>query len=753
MGQDKLSLNLQVLDSLTHEPLHGASISIAKHRHLHITDVQGKAVIDSLPQGDYWVHVTFIGYHHHDEKVLMPHKGQLKLYLCPEYHHLHETTISAIDVNVNFAKRNSILLNANEINKRQDQNIASMLKGISGLTMLNSAGNVAKPVIRGMHGIRLSTLQGNARLEGQQWGEDHGPEVDPFAVSQAEVIKGAAVVEFGPEAIGGVIRLLPKEWPDSNSISGELSLQAHSNNKQGASNVSLQGRKNLKEAWFALRGNASIRKAGDSRAPDYVISNTGFEEYAAKIDAAFAYKKLFVEFTLSNYQTRQGIFAGSHLGNLSDLNAALKSDRPKIIQDFTYQIKRPYQWVNHTLFNTKAVYVLNKQSKYTINYTQQANRRMEYDADFVYNPALRDRPAMDLEIQTFQVEQVFESKFNHHLFIKVGLSSQLQNNTVAGLQFIIPAFKSFSQGGFALIKQELPHGSISIGLRYDARWLEVPSYRRFSTTLSHNRDFKGTTFISSWQHQLPKEFLMRVNISSGFRPPAVNELYSYGLHYGIASFEIGNEALVPERAWLGDVSLKKQKGNWLTELNLFAQYYDGFIYKNPLVSPILTIRGAFPAFEFKQSDGLFAGAEFNIAYQPIKGLQSGFQASYLYAQNLSKNQPFIFMPANRATWSVGYAGKGRSAFEEPYITLEAQVVAQQKRVPLNVDFAVPPAAYQLFNLTGGTKLNLWKSNKKLYLNLGLNNLFNKTYRDYLSRYRYFTDDPGLNFIIRITFKF
>ena len=95
----------------------------------------------------------------------------------------------------------------------------------------------------------------------------------------------------------------------------------------------------------------------------------------------------------------------------------------------------------------------------------------------------------------------------------------------------------------------------------------------------------------------------------------------------------------------------------------------------------------------------------------------------------------------------------KERFRRTLYTLETQLVAQQKRVPLNVDFADPPAAYQLFNLTGGTKLNLWKSNKKLYLNLGLNNLFNKTYRDYLSRYRYFTDDPGLNFISRITFKF
>jgi iron complex outermembrane receptor protein len=720
---------------------------------LHITNEQGRVVIDSLVQGNYWLHVTYIGYHHHDEKVSIPQIGDWKIYLCLETHHLHETTISAKDAGINFVKRNSIFLDANEINKRQNQNIASMLSGISGVSMLNSSGNVAKPVIRGMHGIRLATLQGNTRIEGQQWGEDHGPEVDPFAVSQAEVIKGAATVEFGPEAIGGVIRLLPKEWQDSNGLAGTISLQAHSNNSQGAANLSLEGRRNLKNSWFAMRGNASFRKAGDSRAPDYIISNTGFEEHAGKIDAAYMRKRLFLEFNLSNYQTRQGIFVGSHLGNLNDLKLALNADKPLVIEPFTFQINRPNQWVNHTLFNGRLVYSFAKKSKYTLNYSQQANRRMEYDADFVYNPTLKDRPAMDLEIQTFQIEQVFESKLMHHLFLKVGHSAQFQNNTVAGLQFIIPGFKSHSQGLFAILKQELPHGSVSLGLRYDVRWLDVPTYRRFSATFSHNRNFDGATFVCSWQHQLPKEIILRVNLSSGFRPPAVNELYSYGLHYGIASFEVGNENLVPERAWLGDVSLRKQSGNWQTELNLFAQYYKGFIYKSPLANPILTIRGAFPAFEFKQSDGLFSGAEWSAGFQPEQGLQSIVQASYLYAQNTTQQQPFIFMPANRATFALGYKAKNWKAFSQPYLLLETQVVTRQKRVPPNIDFAVSPAAYQLVNLTGGTSFNLRESALQLYISFAINNLFNQRYRDYLSRYRYFTDDPGLNFIIRITFKF
>ncbi len=752
-GQTTYKLHVQVVDSLSDEPLQGATIALSKHRHLCFTDASGKTVIDSLLQTSYWLHVSYIGYHHIDVNITLPYKGELKIYLCPESHHLHETTIHGKESNSNFTKRNSMLLNAEEISKRQDQNLAAMLKGFNGVTMLSSAGNAAKPVVRGMHGIRLTTLQGNARLEGQQWGEDHGLEVDPFAVSQVELIKGAATVEYGPEAIGGVIKLLPKDWRDSAGFGGSISLQSHTNNKQGAANLSLEARRNLKEAWFAIKGNTSFRKAGDSKSPSYNISNTGFEEFAGKVDMAYLRKHLFVEFSFSNFQTIQGIFAGAHLGNLNDLNLALNADKPLIIEPFTYHVKRPFQRVNHTLLNGKITYVFSPRKKYTLNYTQQVNRRQEYDAEFIYNSALRDRPAMDLEVQTFQVEQAFELKLKHHLFIKIGSSSQWKKNTEEGLQFIIPAFNAFSQAAYALLKQDLPNGSLSFGLRYDARWIEVPNYRRFSTLLSHYRNFGGTTFIASWQQQLPKEILLRVNLSSGFRPPAVNELYSYGLHYGIASFEMGNNSIEPERTWLGDVSFRKQKGNWFGELNAFAQYYNGFIYKSPLSDPILTIRGAFPAFEFKQSNGLFAGYEFSLAYQPTTGWQSAVQASYLYAQNLSQNQAFIFMPANRASWSFGYKAKNWKSFLEPYLSMETQWVAQQKRVPQNIDFADPPAAYHLIHLSGGAALNPWKNVNPLYLNFTINNLLNQSYRDYQSRYRYFTADPGLNFIIRITIKF
>lgn len=753
MGQTTHTLRIQVVDSLSLEPLYGASIAIQKHRHLHITDVQGRATIDSLPPGKYWLHATYIGYHHQDVMLNIPITGALQILMCPEAHHLHETLVEAKQQSSNFSRRDKVVLSATDIAKRQDQNIAAMLKGVTGVTMLSSAGNIAKPVIRGMHGMRLATIQGNARLEGQQWGEDHGLEVDPFSVSSAEVVKGAAAVEFGPEAIGGAIRLLPKPWLDSTGLGGSLGVQTHTNNQQGAANLQLEGRRDFSKFWLASRAHASFRKAGDSRTPNYVISNTAFEENGLGADLALGMQRLLIEISVSHYQTTQGIFIGSHMGNLNDLNRALQSPKPLIIQPFSYAIGRPYQFVNHRLLNARLSYQLKNKGKYVFNYSQQVNRRMEYDADFVYNSNLRNRAAMDLEIQTLHMEHQYEKPLKHHLFLKVGISSQVQRNTVEGLQFIIPEFNSFHQGVYVMLRQDLAHGNIAFGARYDHRWLDVPSYRRFSQSFAYQEQFKGATFSATWQHQLPKEVLLKVNISSGFRPPALNELYSYGLHYGLASFEVGNSELSPERAWLSEITFKKLKGNWSAEANLFAQYYRGFIYKSPLPQSILTIRGAFPAFEFRQDNGLFSGAEFAMAYQPKAGIQGSAQVSYLYAQNISRSEPFIFMPANRAMLSLGYAWAQLHFLKEPFLLLQSNLVAEQKRVPLQVDFAAPPAAYHLLNLTGGNTFYLGKSKQRIYLNFSINNLLNTSYRDYQSRYRYFTDEPGLNFILRITFKF
>jgi iron complex outermembrane receptor protein len=751
-AQSYYNLKLQIKDSLTQQPLYGATVTLHKHNHLHISNEEGYVFIDSVPAGKVLLHISYVGYHHHDMQIEMPQNKVLLAFLCPESYHFHETIISAKGNDFAFSGRKKDVLDNNLIARKQGQNISELLKQINGASSLNSSGGIAKPVLRGLSGMRLVTLQGNSKLEGQQWGEDHGLELDPFQANGIQVIKGAAAVEYGPEAIGGVIQVLPKPYKETIGVGGKLQLNSLSNNKQGAGSFSLEGRKGT-DKFIAWQAFGSGRMAGDAHAPSYVLSNTGFRENAQSLQAIVGNNKFSWENRFSRFASIQGIFAGSHVGNLADLYIAIGANEPLIIKPFTYEIGKPYQDVTHVLFASEIKWQPNANRKFRFLYTQQVNRRKEFDAEMVYNQALRGVAAMDMEIQSFGVEQHFEQKLKHHWGLKIGASQSWQNNTVAGLNFIIPAFKSFSAGLFTLIKREWLESNLTLGIRYDLRNLEVPLYRRQNKSFAYQRQFGGINAGITYTYLFPKKWLLTASVQTGWRPPAVNELYSYGLHYGIATFEIGDSLLHAERSVQTEINLSKQFKNWQVTASVFAQFFNGFIFKNPLAEPILTIRGAFPAFAFAQEDALLSGAEFSLSFAPQNGWQWQSRFSYLYAQNLGLNQPLYGMPANRMDHTLGYVFGDVFFMKESYVEVQNVWVDRQRRYVENLDYANPPKGYALFHVNMGTNIAVIKNKEPWTVHLSAQNIFNTSYRDYQSRFRYFIDDPGFNFIIRLQIPF
>ena len=747
-AQQEHELHIKIVDSLTQEPLAYASVSLDKQKQLWLSNEQGIVVLPKLLAGRYVLLVSFVGYHHSDLLLRIPQQLSYTIELCSETFHLHEGLVQAEANKAVFSGRKQDQMLSAEIDKRRGQNLAELLKNINGVKAMNSAGGIAKPVIRGLSGQRIVTMQGNSRIEGQQWGEDHGPELDPFIAHSVSVIKGAAAVEFGPEAMGGVIQVEPKPWRSEKGMEGALYLQGLSNNRQGAASLRLESvyGKKIQYGW---RMQASARKAGDARTPNYVLSNTGFTENAGMFQSFVGSKKWKWENTLSIYQTKQAILQAAHLGNTSDLNRALAANRPLIVLPFTYQINRPFQQVKHVLFLSELSYQINASTKLRLSYSQQVNDRQEFDADRVYNQALQGRAALDLEILSRQIEQVMEKKWGGHWMLKAGLNQSFQKNITAGLQWIIPTFNSANLAAFSMLKYYNESSSLSIGLRYDYRKLNVPEFRRFGKTYAYAKDFNGLnagiTYIKltqhKWQHSL--------SLQSAWRPPALNELYSYGLHYGLASFEIGDSNLLPERAWMLEWDVKKSYKNWQVEGSFYAQVFENYIYKRPLSAPILTIRGAFPAFMFTQTSALIAGVDAILRYKPAIGWQWESRFSQIYGQDLRLQEALFLMPANSMEHSLAYAFKSYKKMAEPYAELRSLWVARQHRFAPNLDFREPPAAYALFQLNMGFSYLVNPKWRAWNIHVTINNLLNTNYRDYLSRFRYFTDEPGVNFILRL----
>ncbi len=744
----RFTLTVQVVDSLTGTPLEAASITIAETRFFAVTNAHGTIRIDSLSKGTYTIQCAYIGYHSQQKPVWLEQNQTIVLALCPESHHLHEVEITTHrDEGTNYAVQTRTVLSSEQLERTRGLTLADQLKHVPGITLMSTGPAITKPVIRGLHSNRLVTVNNGVRQEGQQWGADHGTEIDPFAANSIEIIKGAASVAYGSEAMGGVVRLMPPPFRTTHGITGLAQLQGATNNGLMAASMLAEGAHFTKHI-LSWRAQGSFRKAGDSRSPEYVMSNTGFEEQSGSYALHYTLNKVHLEFAQSYFHTQLGILRSAHIGNTTDLVNAIQSGQPAYVAPFTYSIENPRQDVTHRITSASVWVNFNHNLVLALQYSRQYNHREEYDrapraseAD-LYNST----PAYRMGLSTDLAEGSLQHSLSKFIKGKVGVSYMNQGNVSAGLQPIIPNFRAHTVGVYLMEKWQRGRWMAEAGIRYDWRQ-QTPFVYNPKGTQTDYRSYTGLTTVAGGSYFISEHLKLQANISSAWRPPSMNELYSYGLHGGTATFEIGNPNLSRESCVNSETGIVLHTNKWQSEISVFRNRFTGFIYNLPQPEPILTIRGAFPLLNRVQDDAVLQGVDASLTRHLGTHFTTGLNASYLYAQNTSDNVPLILMPANRIRFSVGYEINSWWKLHNIYTTIDYTYVAEQKRYPQGADLIAPPPAYSLVDLNMGFETHIGK--QPLRFSVSIYNALNTSYRDYLSRFRYYSLDPGFNLMLRI----
>jgi ABC-2 type transport system permease protein len=329
-----------VRDNATNKPLSGARILLLETRRGALSGKDGSFVLQSTSDAQT-LRVSLLGYETLENRIESSSQDTITLDIRLKLGAVRlgtarvETERLAAE---NMPTQNVTTVSGQELERSRGQTLGESLQNVAGITLLQTGASIAKPVIRGLHSQRVIVVNAGVQQEGQQWGAEHAPEIDPFAAQRIEVVRGAAGVEYGAGAIGGVIRVEPRHIPHGDWFGGEAQMALFSNNSQGALSLALEGGKidigekntllNSLGNGFGWRVQGSARKAGDSRAPNYVIGNTGFQEINGS--AAFGYtgEKLSIEAYYSLFTTELGIFRGSHIGNLNDVLRAIEAGRP-----------------------------------------------------------------------------------------------------------------------------------------------------------------------------------------------------------------------------------------------------------------------------------------------------------------------------------------------------------------------------------------------------------------------------------------
>ncbi|UTW63162.1 TonB-dependent receptor [bacterium SCSIO 12741] len=639
-------------------------------------------------------------------------------------------------------------LSEREMQESMGQSLGEGLQKLTGVTSLSTGNSIQKPVIHGLHSNRVLILNNGIRQEGQQWGSEHAPEVDPLANERISVIKGAAAVRYGSDAIAGAVILEPAALRTSPGIDGKIHLAGFSNGRQGVVSGVLDGQfAQIQGLSWRIQGTA--KKSGNVHTPDDHLENTGFEELDFSWAVGWKRKRFYADVFYSQFNTKLGIFKGSHLGNMTDLRKAFEAGRPVDTVGFSYEISAPYQQVEHELFKARAGLQTGEHHGVEVIYGRQYNRRREYDSHGLFGRS-KDAPALELELTTHTLEGLW----NHHnegpWRGKIGGSVLSQDNTYGG-RFFIPNYKK--EGfGFFWLERLVPDSSViewELGIRYDyqRQAVYVPQDRQFRRVNHQFSQFSGNLGALI---KAGKKLRVRVNTGSAWRPPQVNEMYSNGLHHGAAAVEFGDSTLTSETAYFLTVSNEYKTGKLRVDWDLYSYYFDGFIYSKPEPSPVLTIRGAFPAFRYTQVDAWLMGSDLQLIYNLPFNLEYRGKASLLRAWEVGRD--FLNgMPADRMEHTLEYSFKNNSRIRDAYVSLGVLHVFKQSRIPPNSDFVEPPEAYTLLNAQLG--LALYFGDYPIQLGVGVKNLLNTRYRDYLNRFRYYSDDLGTQVSFRITVPF
>ncbi|RYF87395.1 MAG: TonB-dependent receptor, partial [Chitinophagaceae bacterium] len=641
-------------------------------------------------------------------------------------------------------------LSAREMEQTRGLSLAAALEKINGVQMLQTGSTIAKPIIHGLHSNRILTINNGVRQEGQQWGNEHAPEIDPFIAGKLSVIKGVDELKYGSDGIGGVILVEPRALMSSPGTQAEVNTAWFSNNRQYL--VSAMFEQQLKSLpAFTYRLQGTYRKAGNASTPNYTLNNTANEEKNFSVTAGWKKHRLSSELFYSFFDTKVGIFEGAHIGNFADLQTAINSSRPDpaFTGEQTYRIGRPYQDVRHQLLKSNTV--LNAGNhKIRLLLAGQFNDRKEFD---VTRSSSTTTPQLDLSIYSFTQDLQWSFTKGNVVHL-TGLSAMQQENQYAG-RYFIPAYTSLTLGGFYIGKWQLKKWNLQGGIRYDNKDISTNRLRAGGTVFDEY-NFNFSTLASSFNvaYNVSKEFKTNINIAVASRAPHVNELLSSGIHHGTATFEQGDVSLQPEKAFNINLnaSWAATSGKFQISTTLYRNSINDFIYQQPKPDePVLTIAGAFPKLVYTQNDALLQGIDFASKTAIVKQLDWELKYSMLRANNRDANDWLIRMPADRIQNEITYSLADGKRFSKTYFSTEIINVLKQTRVPADKngpqDYKAAPPGYLLWNMDAGTTIEMF--HWPVHFSFGVRNILNTAYRDYMNSMRFFTDETGRNFQLRL----
>ncbi|TAH25123.1 MAG: TonB-dependent receptor [Cytophagales bacterium] len=655
------------------------------------------------------------------------------------------------------------VLNAEYLTRNQGNTFVNSLERLPGISAINVGVGISKPVIRGLSLNRVMVNEYGIKQEGQQWGSDHGIEIDQYNVDRVEVVKGPVSVLYGSDGIGGVINIYPSLLPQRNTINGDFLMNYKSNNDLFGSSIKLQVNRNdvYAIARCTFQDYASYRvPANEFTYNGYVLpiynqrlKNTAGNEINFSILTGIQRKWGFSRVLFSNFNQHAGFFVGAF--GVPRAYQLFDDKKPR-------NIDLPNQNINHFKIVSNTFFAFNK-NYLEIDLGYQSNTREEYSRPHAHGTA--DTSFGNLALRLILNTYTANLKFTHLIKKKkkniYGINTQYQANQKSGHEFLIPDFKTNALGIFVFSEHKpKAHFIISGGLRLDYAAQKSASYFRsiydgqlnflkheqVAPSLDRNYISSSGSIGSSY---LFKEFWkLKTNLGSAFRVPVIAELAANGVHHGTFRHEQGDSTLSPERGYMLDVGLYYKKKKIEIDFTPFFNYFSNYIYLSPSArfSPL---PDAGQIYKYKASTAFFGGFESNINYNLNQYVSNEISIEYVWNKNLMSGLPLPFTPPFSVLNEIKIHPFQTKQLKDFSCDIIGQYFSAQRRVDRNEPTT---DAYFLLHFSLSNTFCMGKTKLNFYFQI--RNVANTRYMNNMSRYRLLNlPEQGRNFQVLLKYSF
>jgi iron complex outermembrane recepter protein len=774
-----MALRGRVFESDQAEPLAYATIYIKEAQKGTTTDENGNFSIVGLCEGtSYTVAVSHIECNHSTQIVRLTENTLMDFRLS--HNDLLQEVIVVEKAIVLTAVQSEVSVEKLELEAGKGLNLSETLKRLPGVTTLNTGANIAKPVIQGLHSNRIAIVNNGVTLEGQQWGSEHAPEIDPFSAEKISVVKGAAGVRYGAGAMGGAVLLEPAPLRSKAGVGAWLALGGFSNGFGGVTSGAIDWAPSSvhrrpstvhRPPSLAIRLQGTLKKSGNLRTPDYWLGNTGLEERNFSAIVQWKRDKWRHELSTSRFDQKIAVLRAAHFPDAAEVGRLPFYNNDK----FTYKIGRPYQRVQHQAVKYKSEFRLSEDWKTTAQYSFQYNKRREYDADTPLSDPLdlQNKAQISFRLWTNMLDLALEHLPIRHWQGGVGVQGMHQLNYV-GKGGSIPDYNTFGASVWLLERwRRFPHPwEWEAGLRYDYRQTSVATFGSLENldTLVHYGNASGT--IGAIYHFTPK-LKATLNTAFAWRPPHVNELFARGSNHGSAIYERGRADLIPEKAWNTNFTLDWKSNRAAATFTFYRNNIRDFIYLNPTGKTVVTVRSGpdgQPLYEYQQADAILQGLDGSISLPLVGDFSLESRVSLLRGFRFLKDTLDIndknihewlpLMPPDRFQYGLKWSlsNNKTEAKGETYLRLMAMMALQQKRIAADQlpilgqpYLQLPPPTFTVLMLDAAHTIH-WGT-RLMEIGLSVQNITNARYREYLNFFRNYVDEIGVNVGLRAKFIF